>query len=336
MTCSCCGEERVRLVALRCHDDVKVCPPCIGWLRSNSGVLDVTPILPVLDMAPSIRFYDTAGFTVREYEPGGGYAFVTYDDESDLDLDLDLVERSLDPAINGAGCYVIVPNVDDWHNRLTSIPSVSNSVATKWRRSWSRMWGSPALTRRRSHRRVASSGRHGRAVPGSLVKTKSSGSTTRPFRTAMSSARRRCDSNASTAWPVIETRRTPPVLVVLTKTPLAGVAETERSIRTVRWEKSTSPHRSAQISPRRAPVAVATESQHAMAGAWTSAAATRRRTVAASGGWMLTRATAGRVASETGLRTSQPHRTACANARCNTTWAQRTREGPRPSAFNAV
>ena len=118
MECSCCGLERDRLVALQCHDDIKVCPICIGWLRSKAGVLDVTPILPVRDMAEAIAFYQSAGFTAREYEPGGGYTFVQYDDDSVFDLDL--VEHPLDPGTNAAGCYVIVPDVDDWHARLTT------------------------------------------------------------------------------------------------------------------------------------------------------------------------------------------------------------------------
>ncbi len=79
-------------------------------------MLDVTPILPVLDMPISIRFYEAAGFTVREYEPGGGYAFVTHDDESVFDLAVS--EDALDAATNRAGCYVIVPDVDAWHARL--------------------------------------------------------------------------------------------------------------------------------------------------------------------------------------------------------------------------
>ena len=113
--CSCCGEERDRLVALQCHDEVKVCPVCIGWLRANAGIVDSTPILPVIDMAASVAFYRSAGFEVREYE-GGGYAFVTYDDESVFDLDQ--TELAMTPATNGAGCYLIVPDVDDWHHRL--------------------------------------------------------------------------------------------------------------------------------------------------------------------------------------------------------------------------
>jgi uncharacterized glyoxalase superfamily protein PhnB len=32
-------------------------------------------------------------------------------------FDLDVIE--IDPERNGAGCYMIVPEVDDWHARLT-------------------------------------------------------------------------------------------------------------------------------------------------------------------------------------------------------------------------
>jgi uncharacterized glyoxalase superfamily protein PhnB len=43
---------------------------------------------------------------------------VHFDDESVFDLDL--AEAPFDPAMNAAGCYVIVPDVDDWHARLTA------------------------------------------------------------------------------------------------------------------------------------------------------------------------------------------------------------------------
>lgn len=116
--CSCCGLESERLVALRCHDDIGICPGCIRWLRDQAGGLDVTPILPVQDMAASILFYEAAGFSVSEHEPGGGYAFVQHDDESAFDLDR--VEGQFNPATNGAGCYVIVPDVEGWHARLAA------------------------------------------------------------------------------------------------------------------------------------------------------------------------------------------------------------------------
>jgi len=69
-------------------------------------------------MPTSIAFYRIAGFTVREYEPDGGYVFVSYDDESVFDLDL--AEQFVEPAVNGAGCYLIVPDVDEWHSRLSA------------------------------------------------------------------------------------------------------------------------------------------------------------------------------------------------------------------------
>lgn len=115
MKCFCCGEEgdSSRLVALRCRDDVNVCGTCIGWLRERTGRLDVTPILPVLDMDASVRFYETAGFDVRVY-PGGGYAFVAYEDGSMFDL-------GLEEQAAGGGCYVIVADVDEWHTKFTAL-----------------------------------------------------------------------------------------------------------------------------------------------------------------------------------------------------------------------
>jgi catechol 2,3-dioxygenase-like lactoylglutathione lyase family enzyme len=112
--CSCCGEEQARLVALQCHD-IKICPGCIGWLRASAEIIDSTPILPVIDMAASIAFYRASGFEVREYEDGG-FAFVTHDDESAFDLDQ--ADVPISPETNGAACYLIVPDVEDWHTRL--------------------------------------------------------------------------------------------------------------------------------------------------------------------------------------------------------------------------
>jgi hypothetical protein len=62
----------------------------------------------------AVTFDERAGFDVRIYE-GGAFAFVEYDDESVFDLDA-LEHVSLDP--NGAGCYMIVPRVAEWHIRL--------------------------------------------------------------------------------------------------------------------------------------------------------------------------------------------------------------------------
>ena len=117
MRCSCCGEERdpTAVASLLCHDDIKICRVCLGWLRSSAGAPDVTPILPVRDIGEAASFYERAGFDVRLYD-GGGFAFVEYDDESVFDLDL--VER-VSPDVNGAGCYMIVPRVDEWHAEMT-------------------------------------------------------------------------------------------------------------------------------------------------------------------------------------------------------------------------
>ncbi len=130
MLCSCCGEERDHLVPLQCHDDVKVCRVCIGWLHAKAGVVDTTPILPVLDMAAAVRFYESAGFAVRRYE-GGGYAFVDYDDESVFDLDVP--EPALERPANRSGCYLTTSEADPWHARLKSagLP-VSELEAKPW------------------------------------------------------------------------------------------------------------------------------------------------------------------------------------------------------------
>jgi uncharacterized glyoxalase superfamily protein PhnB len=118
MECSCCGHDREPVVTLQCHEDVKICRDCIGWLRAKAGIVDSTPILPVADMAASAEFYEAAGFDVRRYE-GGDYAFVTYDGASVFDLDA--VEPALDKAANNAGCYLISAEAGSWHQRLSSL-----------------------------------------------------------------------------------------------------------------------------------------------------------------------------------------------------------------------
>ncbi len=128
MKCSCCGEERDRLAGLLCHDDVQVCAVCVGWLRSRLGVVDSTPILPVLDMDASVAFYETAGFDVNRYE-GGGYACVGVDDESVFDLDQ--VDKPFDAATNRTACYLIVGDVDDWQQRFTNLALAVTPVENK-------------------------------------------------------------------------------------------------------------------------------------------------------------------------------------------------------------
>ena len=86
-------------------------------------MLDVTPTFPVVDMNEAVRFYEAAGFDVRRYDDG--FAFVRDGDDSVCDLDL--VEH-FDPARNGAGCYVIVPNVDEWHARFTATGATLTAI----------------------------------------------------------------------------------------------------------------------------------------------------------------------------------------------------------------
>ena len=103
------------VAALRCHDDVKVCRICIGWLMRRAGGVDVTPTLPVADMNVATSFYETAGFEVRRYDDG--FAFVSLNDQSVFDLDLN---ETTDPTTNGAGCYIITEDADRWHQRLAA------------------------------------------------------------------------------------------------------------------------------------------------------------------------------------------------------------------------
>jgi uncharacterized glyoxalase superfamily protein PhnB len=106
-------------VALPSRDDVQLCRDCIEWMASQVGVSS-TPTLPVVDMDEAVRFYERAGFDVRRYidETGnqGDFAFVTYDDQSVFDLNV----IDIDPARNGAGCYLIVRDANEWHARTTT------------------------------------------------------------------------------------------------------------------------------------------------------------------------------------------------------------------------
>jgi len=117
MSCSCCGEDKTT-VALRSRDDVEICRDCLGWLIGRIGVTS-TPTLPVVDMAEAVEFYERAGFGVRVYtddsdDAGDGFAFVDHDGQSVFDLD---AAPGMDPRLNRAGCYLVVPDADAWHGR---------------------------------------------------------------------------------------------------------------------------------------------------------------------------------------------------------------------------
>ncbi len=117
MACSCCGRDRPT-VALRSRDDVELCRECVGWLESKLGVT-TTPTLPVVNMDEAIAFYESAGFTINRWMDGdepGGFAFVDYDDVSVFDLG---EEVDLDPGMNRAACYLVTPDADDWHVRMS-------------------------------------------------------------------------------------------------------------------------------------------------------------------------------------------------------------------------
>ena len=74
------------VAALLCHDDIKLCRICIGWLMPRAGGIAVTPTLPVSNMAQAIGFYESAGFEVEPYDDG--FAFVQLNDQGAFNLDL--------------------------------------------------------------------------------------------------------------------------------------------------------------------------------------------------------------------------------------------------------
>ena len=128
LTCSCCGEQRdeSKTAALQCHQDIRICRGCIGWLAQSSGMLDVTPTFPVVSMNEAVRFYEAAGMNVHRYDDG--FAFVRNGDDSVCDLDLD---EHIDPERNRAGCYVIVSNVDEWHARFSATGRPLSSIESQ-------------------------------------------------------------------------------------------------------------------------------------------------------------------------------------------------------------
>ena len=103
------------VAALHCHPEVRLCRVCIGWLLPRAGGLTVTPTLPVTDMDEAISFYEAAGFEIERYDEG--FAFVSRDEQSTFNLDL---APHIDRARNGAGCYIIIGGVDEWHSKVAA------------------------------------------------------------------------------------------------------------------------------------------------------------------------------------------------------------------------
>jgi uncharacterized glyoxalase superfamily protein PhnB len=102
------------------REDVAVCRGCLEQLLERVGVSS-TPTLPVLDVRKAAAFYEAAGFGVRIYGDGDarepGFAFVDFDGQSIFDLGL---AAHIDPTRNGAGCYIVTKDVDEWHARLSA------------------------------------------------------------------------------------------------------------------------------------------------------------------------------------------------------------------------
>lgn len=103
------------VASLMCHDEIKVCRVCVGWLMQRTGGIDVTPTLPVSDMDEAIRFYEAAGFSIERYD--AGFAFVRSNDQSVFDL---VLAADMDPATNHAGCYLITSDIGEWHHRFST------------------------------------------------------------------------------------------------------------------------------------------------------------------------------------------------------------------------
>ena len=109
--------------SLRCQDEVKICRMCAQWLVGRTDGIEVTPTLPVADMAETVAFWESAGFDVNRYDDG--FAFVSFDEQSVFDLDL---VEGFDPAANCAGCYIITNNTEDWHRHSTVAGMTGTSI----------------------------------------------------------------------------------------------------------------------------------------------------------------------------------------------------------------
>ena len=98
---------------LQCHAEIKICRTCAQWLVGRTGGIDVTPTLPVVDMAKAAAYWEAAGFDVERYDDG--FAFVSVDEQSVFDLNL---AEGFDPSTNCGGCYIITEQTEAWHARF--------------------------------------------------------------------------------------------------------------------------------------------------------------------------------------------------------------------------
>ncbi len=106
-----------------CHDEIKICRICALWLVGRTGSIDVTPTLPVADMAKNVEFWEAAGFDVHRYDDG--FAFVSLDEQSVCDLDL---VEGFDLGANRAGCYIITDQTEAWHARFAALGMTVTSI----------------------------------------------------------------------------------------------------------------------------------------------------------------------------------------------------------------
>ncbi len=115
VTCACCGEQRREedVGRLLGRPDVAVCGACAHDLAGRLARRPaITPIFPVHDMPAVTRFWTLAGLQVEAYD--AGYALVMFNGSEIAHLAL---HADLDPARNGAACFVHVDDPAAWHDR---------------------------------------------------------------------------------------------------------------------------------------------------------------------------------------------------------------------------
>ncbi len=127
-----------------------------------------------------------------------------------------------------------------------------------------------------------------------------------------------------------ESRRSAWVLVSFSITPLLRVSDIERLMVSEHPSRSTSLHRNAHSSPRRAPVAAASRKNTGSVGLISPERSTRVATSAGRGIVRRALVLAGAGPAEAaGLDASQPHRTPCSSAVRITAWIRFTEFGER-------